>query len=139
MLEDRIEFADNAPLRLSIIRVEEYPFHLHSDVCEIIFVLEGALELTVVNNVLPMAVGDIYISSPNELHRLTSRANDPALALLIHINLAAYKAEFPEIYSYQFANTAVAKNNIGMEILGDFLKKQMPRLLDGSDPARSGY
>lgn len=139
MLLDKIEFPDNAPLRLSVVQVEAYPFHIHSDVFEIIFVLEGDLELTVVNSVLPMATGDIYISSPNELHRLNAYADTPVLVLLIHINLAAYKAEFPEIDSYQFANTAVTKNNTGMKILGDFLKKQMPRLLDGSEAARAGY
>ena len=70
MLYETIAFPDNAPLQCSIVEVEEYPFHMHDDVLEIMFALEGSFELTVVNNVLDMKAGDIYVSCPRELHRL---------------------------------------------------------------------
>ena len=68
MLYETIAFPDNAPLQCSIVEVEEYPFHMHDDVLEIMFALEGSFELTVVNNVLDMKAGDIYVSCPRELH-----------------------------------------------------------------------
>ena len=33
MLYETIAFPDNAPLQCSIVEVEEYPFHMHDDVC----------------------------------------------------------------------------------------------------------
>ena len=57
MLYETIAFPDNAPLQCSIVEVEEYPFHMHDDVLEIMFALEGSFELTVVNNVLDMKAG----------------------------------------------------------------------------------
>ena len=48
MLYETIAFPDNAPLQCSIVEVEEYPFHMHDDVLEIMFALEGSFELTVV-------------------------------------------------------------------------------------------
>ena len=70
MLYDRVSFPNHAAMAASLVRIADYPFHMHKDVLEIIFLLEGRLELTVVNNVLEMESGDIYISSSNELHRL---------------------------------------------------------------------
>lgn len=43
MLYETIAFPDNAPLQCSIVEVEEYPFHMHDDVLEIMFALEAPL------------------------------------------------------------------------------------------------
>jgi len=140
MLYDRIEFAPNRPLKLRVVDVADYPFHMHKNVLEIIFTLEGMFELTVVNNIIRMSTGDIYISSPNELHRLRSyQDTSHSLILLIHIDLNAYKAVFPQIDTYQFANSALEKNRAGMEILGSYLKKQLHRLLTPSDAEEAGF
>ena len=102
--------------------------HMHKDVLEIIFTLEGAMELTVVNNVLRMGEGDIYICSANELHRLQAIEGVENLLLLLQVNLSVYKSEFPDINTYQFANSAIGRNPTGVRILGSYLKKQLPRL-----------
>lgn len=128
MLYDDVEFSDNAALKAAVLEMEEYPYHMHKDVLEIIFTLEGSVELTVVNNVLRMEEGDIYICSPNELHRLQSIKGAGNLVLLLYVNLSVYKPEFPEISTYQFANSAIELNRTGVQILGSYLKKQLPRL-----------
>lgn len=129
MLYDNVEFSGGAALRAAVLRMEEYPYHMHKDVLEIIFTLEGAVELTVVNNVLCMKEGDIYICSPNELHRLQAIEGKENLLFLLHVNLSVYKSEFPDINIYQFANSAIERNRTGVQILGSYLKKQLPRLL----------
>ena len=131
MLYDNVEFPGSTALKAALLEVEEYPYHMHKDVLEIIFTLEGAVELTVVNNVLRMEEGDIYICSPNELHRLQVIEGTGNLVLLLQVNLSAYKPEFPEINTYQFANSAIERNRTGVQILGSYLKKQLPRLLAG--------
>ena len=130
MLYDKIEFPAGTPLKFCILDVEEYPFHMQNDVLEIIFMLEGCLELTVVNNVLRMEEGDIYICSPNELHRMCACGHGRSIVLLLYIDLAQYRAEFPDITTYQFANSALENNRTGIQILGSYLKKQLPKLLD---------
>lgn len=129
MLYDPIEFSDHAPLKAVLLEMEEYPYHMHKDVLEVIFTLEGALELTVVNNVLQMGEGDIYICSPNELHRLQSVAGVRNLVLLLYLDLTVYKPEYPDINTYQFANSAIERNRTGVQILGSYLKKQIPLLM----------
>ena len=71
MLYDRVSFPEHAAMEASLVRIADYPFHMHKDVLEIIFLLEGRLELTVVNNELEMESGD-----PRRLHR---RAHLPVL------------------------------------------------------------
>lgn len=135
MLYEKIEFPAGVPLKFCILEVEEYPYHMQNDVLEIIFMLEGTIELTVVNNVLQMAEGDIYICSPNELHRLCACDQARGIVMLIYIDLAQYKAEFPDIDTYQFANSALENNRTGIQILGNYLKKQIPKLLDERETA----
>ena len=64
MLFERIDFGDNLPLRCLLSEVKDYPLHMHDDALEILFVLDGSCELTVVNNAIPLREGDIYISCP---------------------------------------------------------------------------
>lgn len=132
MLYDNIEFSDHAALKAVLLKMEEYPYHMHKDILEIIFTLEGTMELTVVNNVLQMQEGDIYICSPNELHRLQAVDGCGNLVLLLYLNLSVYKSEFPHISTYQFANSAIERNRTGVQILGSYLKKQIPLLLSPS-------
>jgi AraC-like DNA-binding protein len=137
MLYDNIELSANKPLQLGIYGVKEYPFHVHKDVLEIIYVLEGSFELTVVNNVLTMAAGDIYVCSPHELHRLSALKGRKCNVLLLYIGLDAYRTEFPDIDTYQFANSAIEKNSDGMKVLGNFLIKMLPRFFSDNPPDQS--
>ena len=139
MLYETIAFPDNAPLQCSIVEVEEYPFHMHDDVLEIMFALEGSFELTVVNNVLDMKAGDIYVSCPRELHRLCAYPHTRGTVMLLHINVEAYRAEFPDLRTYQFANSALENNTAGIQMLGSYLKKQLPRLLDRTGTETAAY
>ena len=139
MLYETIAFPDNAPLQCSIVEVEEYPFHMHDDVLEIMFALEGSFELTVVNNVLDMKAGDIYVSCPRELHRLCAYPHTQGTVMLLHINVEAYRAEFPDLRTYQFANSALENNTAGIQMLGSYLKKQLPRLLDRTGTETAAY
>ena len=120
MLYDDVEFSGGAALKAAVLEMEAYPYHMHKDVLEIVFTLEGAVELTVVNNVLRMEEGDIYICSSNELHCLQAIEGTENLVLLLHVNLSIYKPEFPDINTYQFANSAIERNRTGVQILGSF-------------------
>lgn len=131
MLYDDVEFSGGAALKVAVLEMEAYPYHMHKDVLEIVFTLEGAVELTVVNNVLRMEEGDIYICSSNELHCLQAIEGTENLVLLLHVNLSIYKPEFPDINTYQFANSAIERNRTGVQILGSYLKKQLPRFMAG--------
>ena len=128
MLHEKITFSAGAPILAGLYYINDYPFHFHKDILEILMVLEGSFELTVVNNVITMAAGDIYIFSPNELHRLRAIDKQSCVALIMYINSDKYKTEFPDISTYQFANSAISANTAGMQILGDYLKKQLPFL-----------
>lgn len=131
MLFERVDFGDGLPLRCFVSEIEDYPFHMHDDAVEILFMLEGSCELLVVNNAITLREGDIYISCPRELHRLCAHSGSKqGIVMLLHINVEAYREEFPDLRSYQFANSALENNRAGIRILGSYLKSQLPRLLD---------
>lgn len=134
MLYDRVSFPEHAAMEASLVRIADYPFHMHKDVLEIIFLLEGRLELTVVNNVLEMESGDIYISSSNELHRLRAVEEQDNLVMILHLDLSVFMRDVPDINSYQFANSAIEKNRSGVRILGSYLKNQATRIFFPPQP-----
>ena len=134
MLYDRVSFPEHAAMAASLVRIADYPFHMHKDALEIIFLLEGRLELTVVNNVLEMESGDIYISSSNELHRLRAVEEQDNLVMILHLDLSVYMSDVPDINSYQFANSAIEKNRSGVRILGSYLKNQASRIFFPPQP-----
>ncbi len=59
--------------------------------------------------------------------------------MLLHINVEAYRAEFPDLRTYQFANSALENNTAGIQMLGSYLKKQLPRLLDRTGTETAAY
>lgn len=130
MLYEKIEFAPNVPLKYRLISLEEYPFHMHSNALEIIFVVEGDIELSAVNTVIQMKEGDIYIASPNELHYLLGKGESKTSIVQIYLNISAYKGEFPDINSYQFANGDLEKNSQGIRILGNHIIKALTRFFN---------
>lgn len=134
ILYDKVSFPNQSSIRASLARIEDYPFHMHENVLEIIFLLEGTLELTVVNNVLQMNADDIYICSSNELHRIRAAQAQDNLVMILHLNLASFLRDVPEITSYQFANSAIGKNRSGVRILGSYLKNQAEKIFHSFDP-----
>ena len=120
-------FPDNAPLQCSIVEVEEYPFHMHDDVLEIMFALEGSFELTVVNNVLDMKAGDIYVSCPQGCTG-SAPIPTPGDGDALHINgrhtgRSSGPADLP------VCQQCPGEQYRGIQMLGSYLKAA-PRLLD---------
>ena len=138
MLYETIAFPDNAPLQCSIVEVEEYPFHMHDDVLEIMFALEGSFELTVVNNVLDMKAGDIYVSCPRELHRLCAYPHTRGTVMLLHINVEAYRRSFRTCGPTSLP-TVPGEQYRGNPNAGQLSEKAAPQLLDRTGTETAAY
>ena len=138
MLYETIAFPDNAPLQCSIVEVEEYPFHMHDDVLEIMFALEGSFELTVVNNVLDMKAGDIYVSCPRELHRLCAYPHTGDGDAAAH-QCGGIPGGVSGPADLPVCQQCPGEQYRGNPNAGQLSEKQLPRLLDRTGTETAAY
>ena len=97
MREIKVEFSQNCPIRTRIYRVTKAPIHWHEGVLEIVFPLEGALEVTQNHEIFRLEPGDFTFVNSGCIHRLTSLQPEGSIAAVVSIDLLAYESTFENI------------------------------------------
>lgn len=69
---EKIDYEIDLPIKIFTHRVERFPYHWHEAI-EILFVLEGELEIRVNQDDYQLRAGDIFLVNRNELHFINSR------------------------------------------------------------------
>ena len=97
MREIKVEFPQNCPIRTRIYRVTKAPIHWHEGVLEIVFPLEGALEVTQNHEIFRLEPGDFTFVNSGCIHRLTSLQPEGSIVAVVSIDLLAYESTFENI------------------------------------------
>ncbi|MDD4592357.1 MAG: AraC family transcriptional regulator [Parabacteroides sp.] len=84
-----------SPVRIEVQRISQYPLHLHKYI-QIIYVLEGSIEIEVIFGKYLISEGDIHIINIEDIHGMRSYGNE-AVILVLSINTKYYKNTFPDI------------------------------------------
>ncbi|MFC4319894.1 GH39 family glycosyl hydrolase [Litchfieldia salsa] len=71
---EQIDYKTDIPVNVFTHTVERFPYHWHEDM-EILFVLEGRLEIRVGKESYELEVGDIFLINGSELHFINSRTD----------------------------------------------------------------
>ncbi|MGM0844833.1 MAG: GH39 family glycosyl hydrolase [Bacillota bacterium] len=82
---EQIDYKSNLPVNIFTQSVERFPYHWHEDP-EILFVLDGELEIRIDRKSYKLESGDIFLVNVNELHfinSLTSYGKTQVLVLQI--------------------------------------------------------
>jgi len=95
MLLDKIIYADDFPMNITIARCKEDPRHYHIDL-EFIYVLCGEIQLKNGYCDYTLREGDIFINAGHEVHSLTAASSDNVIAS-IQINTHYFSQYFPEL------------------------------------------
>ncbi|MGV2941456.1 helix-turn-helix domain-containing protein [Mesobacillus sp. LC4] len=70
---EQIDYDVDLPIRIFTQTVEQFPYHWHEDT-EILFVLQGALEIRVNRDSYKLEAGDLFLINGDELHFVNSTA-----------------------------------------------------------------
>lgn len=81
MLFEKTTYADDFPLNIQIIQVDEIPFHYHQDV-ELVYVLKGEIRLKNGYYNYLLQEGDIFTNSGHEVHGLRAAASGNVVAVI---------------------------------------------------------
>lgn len=90
-----VGFKSNTGIRVSMDAITTYPFHLHTDVLELVGVLYGSVTISDCATDHTLAAGDVYIFNPNDPHRIVS--NEESGLMTLQIQRDAFVTIFPEL------------------------------------------
>jgi AraC-like DNA-binding protein len=94
MYPEIIEFSEEIPAKVSVQRIEEYPYHWHNAV-EIILLLDGRAEVTLCGETHLLKKGGVAVVNVNEPHRIKKSGGENRL-LLLQIDPAFCRSVDPE-------------------------------------------
>ena len=95
MLLERLTYADDFPMNITVANITEDPLHYHLDI-EITYVLRGSVRLKNGYRCYTLQEGDIFTNSGHEVHSITSLSEDNAVAQ-IQISTHYYSQFFPNL------------------------------------------
>lgn len=95
MLLERLVYADDFPMNITVATITEDPLHYHLDI-EIIYVLQGSVRLKNGYCWYELHEGDIFVNSGHEVHSLYASSPDNVVAQL-QISTHYYSQFFPNL------------------------------------------
>jgi len=111
------------PVEITFQSVGDYPYHWH-DCLEIIFVLEGTIEIFAGTDNIVLKTGDIEIINFNEIHRIVGKTGNIVLSLKIQAELA--QEIISDIKDIVFNSMVVSyheKKREAIDVLGNLIAK----------------
>lgn len=120
----------SSPVKFSIQKILDYPFHWH-DCIEIIFVLKGSILLELVKdpalvNPILMKDKDIYVATMNEIHRIY-KTEEENTVLLMQIDADFVRQHFAGVGVIEFTCLFNPETNIEKEKIQE-IKEQVVNL-----------
>lgn len=100
MLMREIKKIDKLHIDVYIGSIKSFPLHMH-DAYEIIFVLDGSIDLKCTAFNYKLSKGDVFIINVKELHRVVS-GSDSNLLLILKFDPYQYLSIFPKLDYYIF-------------------------------------
>lgn len=112
------------PVHVSILNIEEHPWHNHPDTLEIIYVLKGSptIKRSIYNSQL--TAGDVSVVNPNIIHYIT--ADEDNVILIFHFDVAYFESHFTNLYDMIFE--CDSSSHEGQEKHFDSLRKHLTNI-----------
>ncbi len=104
-----IKYIDGMPIDLQICSVQYYPIHHHDDI-QIIYVLEGTIDLKLSFSIYKLKKNDLHFIHQNDLHGILNASEDNLL-LILSLKSEALIRDFPDLHA-QIFTTRITDNVI---------------------------
>ncbi|MBC5635207.1 helix-turn-helix domain-containing protein [Ornithinibacillus sp. BX22] len=126
---EQINYKKDLPINVFTHTVEHFPYHWHEDM-EILFVLEGALEIRVGQDSYDLEVGDIFLVNGSELHFINSKTDyGKTHVLVLQINSDYLREQHLDIKHKRFFIYSKDLGNVSKDVMDD-LKFILANMMD---------
>lgn len=103
----------NSPIKVQFLKVKDEPFRWHDSI-EVVIVLEGSINVAIVDEKRKLGVGAIEIFNINQVHRLW-KTNENNLVLQMNIDTEFAKDYFSDLPKVWFAHEFSPGTYLGLE------------------------
>lgn len=94
-LHEIINFNNNLPIKLSIVSIDKFDMHWHTE-SELILVIEGSIKIGIQNEIYHLKQNDFILINSNEVHNFNS-TNEKNLLLVLQFNPKNYLSLCPKL------------------------------------------
>ena len=107
-------YDEGVPVDISFVSVEDYPIHWHNSI-EIIYVLEGKLEVYINSIKYEVYAGELEIINMDEVHHLKGSEGDNKV-LIFYIDPYFFERYYSDIENmYFYTNSSIENAQAGEE------------------------
>ena len=127
MLKEKIMYKDELPINVITANIEEYPIHFHDDM-EVVYVLEGSINLRQGYYTYNMKQGDIFILNDREMHSIQSTGEDN-MVMMLQLDLSYFGRYYDNLKNNFFVTDMEDDSDESIEVLKDILARIMMEVL----------
>ena len=109
MARQIIEFEKNTvPVKMEVMQISNITRHWH-DCLEVVWVIDGELNVSESNILFQLKTGDIYVVNYNETHKLFA-TNEAAFVAILYIDQKYFKEDIPNLDVISFSHYCFSHN-----------------------------
>jgi len=107
MLNEKIIYEEQLPVKQEVVNIRDWSTHYHDDI-EIIYVLEGTIDLKNVHYTYVLKKGAVFVLNDREMHSLAATADN--MVLITHLKLKYFMNYFEELHNGFFITNTSDEN-----------------------------
>lgn len=107
-LYQKVIFEENKPFSVKIEHITRYPIHMHEDVTEILFIINGSINVFAGHEQVSVKEGDFIFINNNSVHYMESK--DEAIVAVFYINLNYFERKYENIKYMYFRNNMYSQS-----------------------------
>ena len=126
-MKEKIYYADDIPISITVGNYKEHPIHFHDDL-EIIYLLKGSMNMKNGHYNYRLKEGDIYFFNEREMHSLEAVDNEPNLLMVVHIDRKYYSKYYEGNLENNFFISGIDSEDVDEEHL-EMLKMIVSKIM----------
>ncbi|QHI72550.1 AraC family transcriptional regulator [Aminipila terrae] len=127
MLKEKSYFREELPINVITAHIEEYPIHFHDDL-EVVYVLEGSVNLKNGYYNYLLKQGDIFILNDREIHSFTKTGEDN-MVMMLQMNLSYFSNYYGNLKNNFFV-TDMHDDDESLDVLRNILGRIMMEVIE---------
>ena len=135
-MKELFEFVEGLPLQVSIKTIDEYPIHMH-DTMELIYVLEGQVDLKISFHQYELKQGEFVIVNSFEVHSIKKKS-DSNVIMFFQLDKKYFEEYFPDFEGTLFIYDPYYYQNYNHDEIREIKKYLLEAALEMSKE-KEGY
>ncbi|QIB70511.1 AraC family transcriptional regulator [Aminipila butyrica] len=127
MLKEKSHFREELPINVITAHIEEYPTHFHDDL-EVLYVLDGSINVKNGYYNYLLKQGDIFILNDREIHSF-SRTEEDNMVMMLQMDLAYFSNYYGDLKNNFFV-TDMHDDEESLDVLRNILGRIMMEVIE---------